>query len=173
MRGRGAIVGGLALLLAGLAADPLAARDALGMFEQWGAFRDPGVPRCYAIATAQNAVGSSAGTRRDHAPYASIGTWPRRQLRSQLHLRLSRNRAPDTRVNLAVGNQRFVLTGGAADAWAQDQRMDAAVIAALRSAATMSVSATDTAGRRFTDRYSLAGVATAMDAATLGCAKLR
>ena len=41
------------------------------------------------------------------------------------------------------------------------------------SAGTMSVSATDSAGRRFTDRYSLDGAATAMDAATIGCARLR
>lgn len=41
----------LPLLLAlALAAPPVAARDSLGIFERWGAFRDLGVPRCYAIA---------------------------------------------------------------------------------------------------------------------------
>lgn len=145
------------------------ARDDLGVFGQWGAFRDAQVPRCYAIAMAETA----AGERREGQPFASIGTWPRRELRSQLHLRLSRQRAQGTPINLAVGSQRFVLTGGAQDAWAQDRRMDAAVIAAMRSAARMSVSATDRNGRRFTDRYSLEGAATAMDAATLGCARIR
>ena len=51
--------------------------------------------------------------------------------------------------------------------------MDAAIVAAMRSAGAMSVSARDAAGRRFTDRYSLAGAATAMDAATVGCARIR
>jgi len=51
--------------------------------------------------------------------------------------------------------------------------MDAAIVAAMRSAGTMSVSATDSAGRRFTDRYSLEGAATALDAATVGCARVR
>jgi hypothetical protein len=51
--------------------------------------------------------------------------------------------------------------------------MDAAIVAAVRSAATMSVSARDAVGKRFTDRYSLAGAATAMDAATVGCARNR
>jgi hypothetical protein len=37
----------------------------------------------------------------------------------------------------------------------------------------MSLTATDRAGRRFTDRYSLKGAATAMDAATVGCARVR
>ena len=39
----------LPLALAFLAA-PLAAKDSLGVFTDWGAFRDASVPRCYAIA---------------------------------------------------------------------------------------------------------------------------
>lgn len=157
------------LLPALLLTTPLAAKDSLGLFGQWGAFRDPQVPRCYAIARAEPA---SAGERRSHVPYASIGTWPRRQQRGQLHLRLSRDVVRTAPINLVVGNQRFVLTGGGADAWAQDRRMDAAVTAAIRSAATMSVSASGADGRRFTDRYSLEGAATAMDAATVACARI-
>lgn len=164
---RFAIVVGISAVLF---ASPLAARDALGVFGAWGAFRDPQVPRCYAIAAAEPA---RAGDSRVRAPFASIGTWPKRQLRGQMHLRLSRDAAAGKTINLVVGNQRFVLTGSGADAWAVDRRMDAAVVAAMRSAATLSISATDSAGRRFTDRYSLAGAASAMDAATLGCARIR
>lgn len=153
-----------------LASSPLAARDALGVFGAWGAFRDNQVPRCYAIATAEAA---RAGDVRVRTPFASIGTWPKRQLRGQVHLRLSRDALAGKPINLVVGNQRFVLTGGGADAWAVDRRMDAAVVAAMRSAASLSVSATDGSGRRFTDRYTLEGAASAMDAATLGCARIR
>jgi len=39
----------LAFLIAAFAT-PAQARDSLGVFESWGAFRDPSVPRCYAIA---------------------------------------------------------------------------------------------------------------------------
>ena len=154
-----------ALALLALAA-PVAAKDSLGVFGDWGAFRDPQVPRCYAIAAAQNQA-------RDHAPYASVGTWPRRQVRGQVHVRLSRNAAPAATISLGVGGQRFELTGGGADAWARDRRMDAAIVAAMRSAGSMSVSARDSAGRRFTDRYSLEGAATALDAATVGCSRIR
>ena len=154
-----------ALVLLALAA-PLAAKDSLGVFGEWGAFRDPQVPRCYAIAAAENEA-------RDHAPFASIGTWPKRQLRGQVHVRLSRTTAPSAAISLSVGGQRFALAGGGGDAWARDRRMDAAIVAAMRSAGSMSVSARDRAGRRFTDRYSLEGAATAMDAATVGCARIR
>jgi hypothetical protein len=149
-----------------IVAAPLAARDSLGVFGQWGAFRDPQEPRCYAIAAADS-------QRAEQPGYASVGTWPRKLVRGQLHVRLSRVAAAHSLPRLSVGAERFQLTGGAADAWAQDRRMDAAIVAAMRSAGTMWVSATDRAGRRFSDRYDLDGAATAMDAATVGCARLR
>lgn len=155
--------GWLALTLAA----PLSARDSLGMFSDWGAFRDPAVPRCYAIAKA-----APSSARRDYQPYASVGSWPRRAIRGQVHVRLSRALGERPNVRLAVGDKRFDLTGGGGDAWAQDRAMDAAIVAAMRSASTMSVSATDAQGRRFTDRYNLAGIATALDAATIGCARV-
>ena len=162
-----------ALLLLALIASPLAAKDSLGVFGQWGAFRDPQVPRCYAIAAAIPDARASARAAREHAAFASVGTWPRRGVRGQLHFRLSRNLADRPRLSLAIGGQRFELSGGGGDAWARDRTMDAAIVAAMRSAGSMSVSATDRAGRRFTDRYSLEGAATALDAATLGCARVR
>src|SRR5688572_26452295 len=155
---------GVAFVMLALLAAPLAAKDSLGVFGQWGAFRDPQVPRCYAIAAAESETRSRAA--RDHAPFASVGTWPKRGVRGQLHLRLSRNLATSARISLSIGGRRFELTGGGGDAWAKDQTMDAAIVAAMRSAGSMSVSGTDAAGRRFTDRYDLAGAATALDAAT-------
>lgn len=155
----------LPLALLALAA-PLAARDSLGVFSDWGAFRDPGVPRCYAIAVPATARGTA-----DLEPYAAIGTWPRRNLRGQVHFRLSRLLARNSTITLRVGERRFRLTGGGGDAWAQDRTMDAAILAAMRSATRMTISATDRRGRRFSNAYSLAGAATAMDAATLACAR--
>jgi hypothetical protein len=162
-----------ALLLIALAA-PLAAqgsaRESLGVFGDWGAFRDSAVPRCYAIAEAQ---APPRGQARDQVAYASVGTWPRQQVRGQVHVRLSRQLASGSAVTLSVGGQSFALAGGGGDAWARDRAMDAGIVAAMRSAGSMSVSARDSAGRRFTDRYGLAGAATAMDAATVGCARIR
>ena len=158
----------LAALAMLLLAAPAAGKDDLGVFDAWGAFRDPGAGRCYAIAVPQ--PGRAA---RDYDPYASVGTWPRRGVRGQIHIRLSRQLAASPRVSLAVGGKRFALTGGGGDAWATDKAMDAAIVAAMRSAGSMAVSATDLRGRRFTDRYSLSGAATALDAASVGCASVR
>lgn len=144
---------------------PLGAKDSLGVFGAWGAFRDPEVPRCYAIAAAQNA--------RSGQPFASVGTWPERKVRGQVHFRLSRALAPTAAISLNISGERFELAGGGSDAWARDRQMDAAIVAAMRSASSMSVTARDRAGRRFTDRYRLDGAPTALDAATVGCARTR
>lgn len=160
--------GFLAIFIAALLATPALARDSLGMFSDWGAFRDPGVPRCYAIAMAEPST-----KQRDYQPYAAIGTWPKRAVRGQVHLRLSRKIAPNSRIVLAIGRDRFQLTGGGGDAWAADRRMDAAIVAAMRSARSMTVFAQDAQGRHFSNTWRLAGAATAMDAASVGCVQAR
>jgi hypothetical protein len=163
-----------ALILPAIAllAAPAQARDSLGMYERWGAFRDPAAgaagPRCYAIAKAE-----PSRLQRDYEPYAAIGTWPRQGIRNQVHFRLSRRLAPGSRIVLSIGAQRFELTGGGGDAWAADRRMDAAVVAAMRSATSMTVSARGAVGGGFSNTWALAGAATAMDAAAIGCAQLK
>ena len=146
---------------------PVSARDSLGMFGTWGAFRDPAVPRCYAIAMAEPST-----LQRDYQPYAAIGTWPTRQVRGQVHLRLSRKMSPAGQIILTLGGERFELVGGGGDAWAADPRMDAAIVAAMRSATSMTVSARDAAGKGFSNTWPLTGAATAMDAAAIGCARV-
>ncbi|MBC7985443.1 MAG: hypothetical protein H7X93_02045, partial [Sphingomonadaceae bacterium] len=68
-------------LIVALAAAPLAARDSLGVYAEWGAFRDSETPRCYAIARPEGEV------RRDWEPFASVSYWPRRRVSGQVHFR--------------------------------------------------------------------------------------
>ncbi len=157
-----------ALLLSFLSFSPAAARESLGMFSTWGAFRDPAEPRCYAIAMAEPST-----MHRDYQPYADLGIWPRKAIRGQIHFRLSRRLLPGARIVLTIGAQQFTLTGGGGDAWAADRLMDAAIIAAMRSAHSMTVASRDATNRGFSNTWPLAGAATAMDAAAIGCAGLR
>ena len=145
-----------------LIATPAAARENLGVFETWGAFRDTRPPRCFAIAEPVRSVPKSAQWR----PFASIAVWPALGQRNQLHIRLRRSRPAGSSVVLSIGVKRFPLISGGADAWAPDALADAAIVAAMRSADRMTVR---TPG--FSDTYRLRGAATAIDAATLGCAR--
>jgi hypothetical protein len=155
-----------ALLLLALAASPAAARESFGIFDSWGAFADAAPRRCFAIAQPVRDGGRGAWR-----PFASIATWPNQGARNQLHIRLSRERDPRARVTLSVGDRRFELVAGKADAWAPDARTDAAVVAAIRSGRSMSVETLSRSGQPFADVYPLRGAATAIDAATLGCAR--
>ena len=151
------------LVLLALAA-PLAARDSLGIYGQWGAFRDDQEPRCYAVAMPTRSSGESA-----FAAFAAISNWPNKRVRGQVHIRTSREIGEDARVTLRVGRNSFTLTGSANNAWAEDAEDDAAIIAAMRGAATMVLTSRDADGRRFTNSYDLTGVSSAIDAAALGC----
>lgn len=158
----------LAALPVAVVASPAVARENLGLYGTWGAFRDPVVPRCYAIAMA-----GPDNLWRDYRPFAAVGTWPRRGARNQIHFRLSRKMAEGSRITLSIGGKRYALTGGGGDAWPQDDRDNAAIIAAMRSAPRMTISAQGAKGGRFSNAWPLAGAASAMDAALIGCARLR
>ncbi|MGB7408010.1 MAG: hypothetical protein WA908_05850 [Pontixanthobacter sp.] len=166
MTGRAIVILLGAALVVGAA--PSSARESMGIFDAWGTFRDAKVPRCYAIAKARPTT-----RRRDRQPFASVGTWPRRNVRGQVHFHLSRNVRSDAPIRLTVGMRNFNLTGSGANAWAQNRSMDAAIVAAMRSANRMTIRSQDTRYRRFFDSYDLQGAPTAMDAATLACAKRR
>lgn len=153
------------LAAAALAQAPAAAapiRRTLGIFERWGAFADAAPRRCYAIA-------KPISRRTALYPFASVATWPGAHARNQLHLRLSRRRAPSAQVTLSVGDRRFPLRAGTLDAWAPDAAADRAIVSAMRSARSMSVESLAEGGRPFVDVYALKGAASAIDAAALAC----
>lgn len=154
----------LFLALAIFIAAPLAAKDSLGVFSGWAAFRDPSDLRCYAIAKPE-----LADDDQPVASYASIGSWPNDGIRNQIHIRLSRETARNAQIILRIGRRNFSLRGSGSDAWARDAAMDASIVAAIRSADRMTVRSIAANGRRFSDSYALAGAATAIDAATLAC----
>lgn len=141
------------------------ARDSLGVFEDWGAFRDAQPLRCFAIAEPQR---GGVGKWR---PFASIAHWPGQGVRGQVHIRLSREKRAGAVVTITVDDRRATLIGAGADAWAPDRRIDAAIISALRSGRSMSISTVAATGGGFADTYRLKGAATAIDAAALGCAR--
>ncbi len=154
----------MVLLVLLLLASPALARDSLGVFDGWGAFRDADPLHCYAIA--EPVVG--AGGRWQ--PFVAVSHWPGKAVRGQLHIRLSRERRTDADVMLVVGDKKWRLVAGRTDAWAPSANHDAFILAKIRAARSLSVSSVAATGSGFADSYSLKGAATAIDAAALGCA---
>lgn len=142
------------------------ARDSLGVYEGWGAFRDAAPFRCFAIAEPVRSSG------RKWRPFASIAHWPAQQVRGQIHIRLSQQKRGDAPVLLTIDDRSITLVGNGADAWAANPRADASIVAALRSGRSMSIATVAATGGGFADTYALRGAATAIDAAALGCARV-
>jgi hypothetical protein len=153
------------LLILAIVATPAIARTSLGTFEGWGAFRDEGPTRCFAIARPTRGGGGK------WRPFASVSTWPQSGVRGQVQVRLSHALLANAPVLLTIGSQRFLMIAGGADAWAPDQRIDAALVSAMRSAQSFTVQARAATGGTFSESYALKGAATAIDAAALGCAR--
>lgn len=158
----------LLIFAASVISIPAVAKDSLGIFNSWGAFRDPEIPRCYAIAESEEITGKA-----ERKSFATVGFWPSRMIRRQFHVRLSRDRSTNSRLMVSIAGRRFQLTASRSDGWSQDKRMDAAIIAAIRSATSMTVESVGRDGKPIVDAYRLRGAATAIDAASLGCSRLR
>jgi hypothetical protein len=169
MRRQGLEIPALALCAALLPAVATAATDrtAIAVFREWGAFREgpeAAPARCYAIAEPPpNSANAGRGA------FASVASWPAKRIRTQVAIRLSHATRDGAAVTLSVGDAAFRLMARGQDAWAHDRRQDAAIVAAMRSGSSMSVSAVGANGNPFADAYRLRGAASAIDAAALAC----
>ena len=94
---------------------------------------------------------------------------PDRRRWGEFHARLSRVPRPGSSVMLTVGSQPFLLVARGGWAWSRGPLQEQAIIAAARAAGGMRIEARDASGRRFSDRYSLDGAPTAIDAAAARC----
>lgn len=154
------------IVLLALATPVAAQKQSLGIFFQWGAFREEAPKRCFAIAEPHRSP-KPEGWR----PFASIGFWPGTKARGQVHFRLSRNKRPGSAVLLRIDDRTFQLFAGGASAWARDAQADAEIVAAMRSGIDMIVETRSDRGALVRDHYQLRGAATAIDAAAVACAR--
>lgn len=109
-------------------------------------------------------------SRRQPESRAGFAFHPAGSRIGEFHARLSRVPRPGSSVMLIVGERPFLLVARGDRAWSRGPAQDWAIIAAARAATSMRVESRDRAGRRFADRYLLAGAPSAIDAAAAACA---
>jgi hypothetical protein len=148
-----------------VAAPVAAAREAVGIYFGWSAFRESEPRRCFAITEPQRKA-----RRGEERAFASVGYWPGRNVRGQVHFRLSRAKRPGSAVLLRIDERTFQLLAGGSNAWAPDRRADAAIVQAMRTGVAMSIETRGQRGQPVRDYYVLRGAATAVDAAAIACA---
>jgi hypothetical protein len=153
-----------AILLVALLAAPAIAKERLGVYQSWAAFKDAETPRCYAISEPEETIRGAT-----QKAYLSVGFWPKKRVTHQIYVRLSRERSSNSGVTVSVGGRRFRLIASPNGGWAVDRKMDLAIIAAIRSSSALSVESIGRDGRSIVDAYGLRGAPSAIDAAALGC----
>ncbi len=141
-----------------------AQRQPIGIFSEWGAFRESEPVRCYAVAEPWRSP-----KPRGWRPYATI-SYDSRHVHGQVYFRLSRTKREGSAVLLKIDGRPFQMMAGGADAWAPDRRADAEIVAAIRAGVEMVVETRSARGALVRDRYRLRGAATAIDAAAIACA---
>ncbi len=117
---------------------------------------------------ATRALGASSKDRP--SGLARFAFTPDRRRWGEFSARLSRQPRPGSSVMLTIDSQRFLLVTRGTSAWSRGGLQEQALIAAVRGTGGMRIEGRDPAGRRFVDRYALAGAATAIDAAAARCA---
>jgi len=160
-------IGACLIAFAALPSIAAGERISLAVFRDWGAFREgeENAPvHCFAIAEPPPET-RAAG----HGAFASVGSWPARRIRAQIAIHLSHAPRDGAPVTLSIGDMSFALTAKGRDAWAADRHADAAIVAAMRSGSSMSVSSVTPQGQPFADGYRLRGAASAIDSALLAC----
>lgn len=153
----------LAIAVPGASAAPAARAEVLFARGHWAALRQGS--QCEAAARPLPPAAERQPEARAGFTFANRGS-----RRGEFHARLSRATRAGSSVILTIGKRPFLLAARGERAWSRGPLQDAAMIEAARAAASMRIEARDSAGRRFADRYLLAGAPTAIDAAAAGCA---
>ena len=151
-----------------LGAPVAAQRQSVGIYGQWGSFVEQQPRRCFASAKPERSP-----RPQQWLPFASVGYWPARGVRGQVHFRISREKREGSAALLRIDDRTFQLVAGGNNAWAPDRRGDAEIVAAMRSGVNMSIETRSTRGGLVRDFYRLRGAATAIDAAAIACARSR
>jgi predicted small secreted protein len=148
------------LLLA--AATPVCARETLGIFGDWGAFRDRrGGTVCFAVS----APGASTGKGRSGGQLV-VSRWPGQTVGGQL---MAGAGTDIQSASLSTGSRSFKLVARGDSAWLADAAGDTLAVAALAGSSRASVDGRTARGNRFSDIYSLQGFSDAWNAARKGC----
>jgi hypothetical protein len=141
-----------------LLSPPVLARTSLGVFADWGAFKQGS--SCYIISPSVSPVQG-----RKSSGYLTVTLWAGNRS-PQVMLGLGTN-AKSAR--LSVGGEGFtpIVRGDAA--WMPDSKGDMLLIQALSASSLASVSMISPRNNRLTDRYSLKGLGEAWKAAKAAC----
>lgn len=161
------------LLLAGLAAAPAGAQEQpqqLGQFGEWGAYagQTAGKKVCFALAQPGSSQTSPPNRPRDPI-FFFISTRPGDGIRNEISIIMGYKAKAGAEASAEIGGTRFALQTQSDNAWLKDANEEPRMVEAMRKGADLVVKGVSARGTQTTDRYSLKGLAQALDRVAQEC----
>jgi Invasion associated locus B (IalB) protein len=142
----------------------------LGASGDWEAFTyvAEGSKVCYVYSVPKKSEASKKGIARDPV-YFMVTHWPGKKVKGQPSTFIGYTFKPGSDVKLTIDTRDFILYPVDNMAWTDKVETERAILTAMKSGKTMSVSGTSAKGTTTKDSYSLSGISAAMDSIDGAC----
>ena len=148
---------------------PVAAGPTLiGQFGDWGVYvsQNPRSKICYALSQPKDR--QPANLKRDPA-YFFISTRPGENVKNEVSVMVGFPMKEASEASAQIGDVAFALYPKEGSAWVRNIAEEARLVDALRKGKDAVVKSTSARGNVTTDRYSLSGIAQALDRVAQEC----
>jgi invasion protein IalB len=142
----------------------------VGKFGDWGAYAGTrgGHKVCFAMAQPTSSQTNPPNRPRDPI-YLFISTRPADNVRNEVSVILGYPLKSGSEATADIGSMHFVLQTRVDNAWVKDAADEARMVDAMRRGSDVVIAGVSGRGTQTTDRYSLKGIAQALDRAAQDC----
>jgi len=160
----------LVVLMAGFAWPTLAAAQQaaqpalLATYGDWGAYTGNAGGRkvCFALAKPVSAETTPPGRPRDPA-YLFVSTRPAENIRNEVSVIVGYPLKPNSEATVEIGSDKYAMYTQNDGAWIKNAAEETRMVDSMRKGADLVVKGVSARGTQSTDRYSLKGLAQALD----------
>jgi invasion protein IalB len=138
----------------------------IGQYGDWGVYVSQSPKVCFALSQPKERL--PANLNRDPG-YIFVSTRPADNVRQEFSVLLGFPLKEDADPSVQIGNDTFALYGRQSGAWIRNVAEEARLIEAMRKGRDLVMKSTSARGNVTTDRYSLSGIAQALDRAAQEC----
>jgi invasion protein IalB len=142
----------------------------LGQFGEWGAYAATAGGRkvCYAFAKPASSRTDPANRPRDPA-YMFVSTRPAENVRNEVSIVVGYPFKTGSEAAADIGSSKYAMYTQADGAWIKNAAEEARMVETMRRGADMVITGESGRGTKSTDRYTLKGLAQALDRVAQEC----
>jgi invasion protein IalB len=142
----------------------------VGQYGEWGAYvaQSGGSKLCFALANPASAQTKPPTTSRDPV-YFFVATRPAENVRNEVSVMIGYAFKPGTDATVEIGPAKFAMYTQNDGAWIKNAAEEARLIETMRKGTDLVVTGTSSRGTQSVDRYSLKGLAQALDRTAKEC----